>query len=293
MVINNIMDNYNPVEFIEYVSDEKEIKNHFLNSEKEIKKGISSVELINFNKENNFFTVIISYNDNSEKIKHTGSIKRKKIKYEHKDISGKYLSKKEYNIFRRRQIKKFNITDNNPESLEGDEVKLELCDDEMRQCLLGYQYNKNRINAKAPVEIMPSFLCAQFGDNTAYNENKINNTFGNNENAFVLPSLVGISSTFGSGKIYSLKIDNLDETLNQQEFKEYINYFGITNYKDIRLIMCKRKNRDGSFDILDKNRGFGFIEFFSMKNAEEAKELLDGQRIGLQIISTEIEEKEQ
>ena len=140
-----------------------------------------------------------------------------------------------------------------------------------------------------PVKLMPSFMCAKFGDKNTATTNNGGGFQTNNENAFVLPSLVGVTGGFGSGKVYSVRVDNVDETITQDEFREYMKDFGITNCKDMRLIMKKKKNRDGSFEMLEGNKGFGFIEFFSLVNAEDAVNILDRQRIGYQIISAWVE----
>lgn len=292
----SILDNYTLVEETKFLNNETEIEKYYKKNE----DNISSVKLINYNNDDNVFTVLINYN-NKKSIEKKAVVKVTVNKYKDKD--GNFLTNRQYNILRRKNLKKFNIPEDSMCERACDDVKLVLEDREFTDMIglyadyypeFGVKLNKVpeiKKSKKEPISLMPSFLCAKFGDkDTATVNNKSSGFQTNNENAFVLPSLAGITSVgFGSGKVYSVRVDNIDETINQEDFRYYMKEYGITNCKDMRLIMKKKKNRDGSFDVLDENRGFGFIEFFSLENAEEAVELLDRQRIGFQIISASVE----
>ena len=293
------MENYNLVKESEYLTSELDIKNYFLNSNEEIEKGIFSVKLVDLNEKTGFFTVLIKYGDIEGKyneVKRIGSIKRTNSKYIRKDTEDVYMTKKEWNILRRRGLKRFGIgvDEENGKSLSSveieDNVKFELRDDDVKD-IQGIYYDKNFIIKIPVVKMMPNKLCNDFNsrNDRKYENVKKSSFFRHDDNAFVIPSFAGMSSGFGSGKVFSVRLDNLDESLSLDELKQYVKDMGVKNYKDIRLIMKKRKNNDGSYEVLNENRGFGFIEFFSDINAENAIFLLDKQLIGYQIISATME----
>ena len=292
------MEDYKVIEETKYLNNENDIIKYFFNLEDERKKGLSSVKFLNYNETTNFFTVLVNYKGDENPIKRTIKVEQKVKKYQKDD--GSFLSTKEYNILRRRNWKKFNIPEDDKMGQNAPEdVQLILEDRELEDILGLYpevydldfavERKIKKLSNLKEVQVMPSFMCAKFGDKTQATVNNSSSGFGGNmENAFVLPSLVGVTGSFGGGNVFSVRLDNVDETLTQNDFKDYMRDFGITNCKDMRLIMKKKKNRDGSFETLDENKGFGFIEFFSLVNAEEAVELLDRQRIGLQLISASI-----
>lgn len=285
------MENYILVEDVEYLKSNVDIERHFMSLEDERKKGINSVRVLDFNEKNNVFRVLLGYSGGLKSVEKMGSIKRTVRKYRHREDEGRYMTKREYVIWKRRQWNKFNLEekDDNFSRPTVEDFQLNLVDEELNN-LCGIFYEKPVVVEK-PVKYVPDFLCNKFGDKDKVNRKK-QSGFLVDDNAFVLPNLVGLTlGGFGNGKVYSVRVDNIDEMIGQDEFRDYIRNYGITNYKDIRLIMKKRKNGDGSYETSDENRGFGFVEFFSMVNAENAVELLDKKRIGYQLISASVDEE--